>query len=241
MNETQETKVETAEKPKLPLVRSITVDTFTAFQKNQIFDKWEEGKVTHDEWKDHGVDIVQFVRELREQGFILVGVLGYEGTGKSYGQKFLPSKTNIWFNVDNKDSTYRGGKAEYGTPESPSHYMVVPKTYKDVIDKIKKVKSKGMLAPRPIAFLIGHIEDYKSGDTTRQRLKTLGKISKINVEDMFTMCYYTEIIPDGSLPTYKLRTQNNGRNTGRTMEGQHKELYIDNNFAEIIKSFDEYE
>ncbi len=235
----QETEIVEVPKPKIQ-IRSIVVDTFTAFQKNQVFDKWEDGKVKLDEWKDFGVEMVNFVRALISMGFTCVGVVGGIGTGKSYGMKKLPSKTNIWFNADDKECTYKGGKAEYGTREEPTPFQIKAKSYDDVIKTVEKIKGKGRFAPRPIAFLIGHTEEYKSGDTTRQRLKTIGKISKMEIEDMLTMCYYTEVTPNGIGADYKLRTQNNGRNNGRTMEEQHKELFIDNDFSEIIRSFDAY-
>ncbi len=33
-------------------IKTIVVDTFTAFQKNEILEKWEKGKATNDDWKD---------------------------------------------------------------------------------------------------------------------------------------------------------------------------------------------
>jgi hypothetical protein len=37
------------EKPK---IQSIVVDTFTAFQKNEILAKWEKGAATQTDWRD---------------------------------------------------------------------------------------------------------------------------------------------------------------------------------------------
>lgn len=230
-----------AAKPKTK-IRSIVVDTFTAFQKNQIMEKWDDNKkTTHDDWKDYGTEIVMFVKKLMDRGFNVVAILGYEGTGKSYGMKALPAKTNIWFNADDKESTYKGGKGEYGTRSAPTNYMLKPKSYEDVLTMVDRIIAKGNLDANPVAFLLAHIEDYKSGDKMRQRLKTLGKLTnKVNIEDMFTMCYYTEVVKEGEKVTYKLRTQNNGNDTCRSMEQQHEALYIPNNFQMIIDSIDAY-
>jgi hypothetical protein len=35
-----------------PKIKSICVDTFTAFQKNEILEKWEKGTTSHADWKD---------------------------------------------------------------------------------------------------------------------------------------------------------------------------------------------
>jgi hypothetical protein len=223
-------------------IRSIVVDTFTAFQKNQVLEKWDNGKATQDDWRDYGTDIVLFVKKLKERGFEPVLILGYEGSGKSYGVKALPPKTNIWFNADNKPVTYKGGKLEYGTPANPSNYMIIPKGYDEVLNVVDRIKAKGNLHGNPIAFLIGHVEDYKSANgVQRQRLKTLGKLTnKVNIEDMFTMCYYTEAVKDGDKMKFSLRTQNSGYDTGRSLEAQHETLFIENNFQKIIDSIDAY-
>jgi hypothetical protein len=187
-----------------------------------------------------GVKLVRFAGILKDMGFTLVGVVGPPGTGKTFGMKYLHTKKNIWYNCDNKASTYKGGREEYGTPQQPTYVHKVPKTYQDILDSIYKVNKANMFDANPVAFLIGHTEDYKSGDSYRQRLKTMGNIAKASLEDMLTMCYYTECIPNGISVDYKLRTQNSGTNSGRTLEGQHADLLIDNNYQQIIDSIDAY-
>ena len=229
-------------KTPVPKIKSITVDTFTAFQKNQVLDKFDVGKANHDDWRDFGTEIVLFVRRLIERGFTIAAILGYEGSGKSYGMKSLPSKTNIWYNADNKNSTYKGGKDEYGTITSPKYTMRLPKTYEDVLSHIDVVKEKGLIDENPVAFLIGHLEEFKGANgVTRNRLKTLGKLSnKINIEDMFTMCYYTEAVKEGEKMKFYLRTQNSGFDTCRSLEEQHPTLLIPNNFQTIIEAIEAY-
>lgn len=223
-------------------IKSISIDTFTAFQKNEILEKWEKGSTSHDNWKDYGVDIVMFLEDLIKRGFTLVGILGYEGTGKSFGMKTLTTGTNLWFNADAKNPTWKGGKEEYGTITSPSKMMRLPKKYSDVLKIIDSAKEKGLLDENPVAFLIAHIEDYKSaGGQQRQRLKTLGKLAnKINIEDKLTMCYYTDVTKDGEKVTYTLRTQNSGNDTCRTMEELHNSMYIPNDFNLILDSISKY-
>lgn len=226
----------------MPKIKSIVIDTFTAFQKNEILEKWEKGSTSHADWKDYGVDIVMFIEHLNRRGFTCVGVLGYEGTGKSFGMKTLPSKTNVWFNADNKNTTFKGGKEEYGTIVAPTRYMKQPRTYSDVISVVDSMQMTNLLDSEPVAFLIAHIEDYKAADgIVRQKLKTLGKLAnKINIEDKLTMCYYTDVQAEGQSVKYKLRTQNSGSNTCRTMEDLHDSLYIDNDFNLIMDALKIY-
>lgn len=224
------------------MIKSIVVDTFTAFQKNEILSKWADGKAQLDDWKDYGTDIVVFTKALTSKGFTVVGVLGYEGTGKSYGMKFLPKESNMWFNVDGKNPTWKGGKEEYGTINNPTKYMKLPKNYADVLKVVDAGLEKKAFDPNPIAFFIAHIEDYKgAGGQQRQRLKTFGKLAnKMNIEDMFNICYYTEVEPEGEKMKYRFRTQNSGFDTCRSMEELHDSLYIDNNFQLIVEAINKY-
>lgn len=225
-------------------IRSICIDTLTTIMKNQVYDDWSgKGGIKYDEWKDYGVELNQFVRALKDRGFILAGISGYEGTGKSFGMKTLKPNTNIWFNCDDKECTFKGGKQQYGTRANPTKYNLIKqsKTYHDMIGVVDKLITSGMLEPNPFAFLIAHVDDYKSGDQTRQRMKIMGKVSKNGLEDMLTMNYYTKVSPDGmGGAKYELLTGNTGFNTGRTMESQHDSLTIPNDFNLIIQSFDNY-
>lgn len=224
------------------LIKSIVIDTFTAFQKDEILRKWQAGKANYDDWKDYGTDIVVFNNDLISLGFTLVGVLGYEGTGKSFGMKSLEADTNIWYNADRKNATWVGGKQQYGTINGPTRYMTLPTTYSQVISHIKDVKSKNLFVLNPVAFLLGHIEDYKSvGGEIRQRLKTFGKVAnKMNIEDKLTMCYYTAIHMEGDKPKFCLKTQNSGMDTCRTNEGMHNDLLIPNNFQTIFEAIEKF-
>ena len=234
-------------------IKTICVDTLNGIQNNQYMGMLDKNTmVTRDKWKDFGVDIYMFMTDgLQNLGFETVLVLGYEGTGKSFGIRYLEPGTNIWYNCDNKNPTFKsvehGGntyKARdvYGTKAKPTKYMFIPQTYKDIIAHIKGIKDAGLLDEHPVAFLTGHIEDYKSADgEIRQRLKTLGGLaSKMNVEGSVENCLYTYLDTSNDNPKFKLDTMNTGFNTGRAMHGAFNERYIDNNFETVYKGLTEY-
>lgn len=191
----------------------------------------------------YGVDIVMFNERLIRLGFNLVGIVGYEGSGKSFGMKYLEKDTNIWYNVDQKAATWIGGKEQYGTKSNPTKYQVLPNTYNQVLSHINDVKTKGLFIDNPVAFLIGHIEDFKSAKgEQRQRLKTFGKVAnKMNIEDKLTMCYYTEVKPGlgGDKPEFTMRVFNSGFDNCRTNEGMHSGN-IPNNFQIILEAIEKF-
>ena len=88
---------------------------------------------------------------------------------------------------------------------------------------------------------MGHIEDYRSADETRQRLKTLGNLAtKMNVEGKVENCLYTYLDATNEMPQFKMDTMNNGSNTARSMHGAFESRYIDNNFDLIYKALTKY-
>jgi hypothetical protein len=111
---------------------------------------------------DMGKDIWQLISDLQDRGFEIVLVLGEPGTGKSTGMRTLPPNTNIWFNADNKNPVWEGGKEEYGKKVNPRMpYHLVPKSYGDVIRHIDEGLANGMFEEERYAILTGHTEDYK--------------------------------------------------------------------------------
>lgn len=234
-------------------IKTICVDTLNGIQNNQYMGMLDKKTmVTRDKWKDFGVDIYMFMIDgLQSLGFETVLVLGYEGTGKSFGIRYLEPGTNIWYNGDNKNPTFKTVEYEgktfkardvYGTKSAPTKYMVIPKLYNDIINHITSIKNAGLLEDNPIAFLTGHIEDYKSGDgNVRQRLKTLGNLaSKMNVEGSVENCFYTYLDATNEKPVFKLDTMNTGSNTGRSMHNAFQSRYIDNDFNLIYNALNDY-
>lgn len=234
-------------------IKTVVVDTLNAIQNNQYMGMLNRNTmVTRDKWKDFGVDIYAFmVDDLQRLGFEVVLILGYEGSGKSYGLKFLEPGTNIWYNTDKKNPTFKDvefnkekfrAKEVYGTKTKPSPYMVLPKTYAEITAHLDSIHQQGLFAEDRVAFLIGHVEDYKSeGGEMRQRLKTLGGLaSKMNIEGSVENCMYTKISVVGDNVSYKLDTQNNGSNTARSLEEAFSSRYIDNNYQEIYDAIVNY-
>lgn len=229
------------------MFKTICVDTINAIQNNQHMEILDKGTMmTRDKWKDYGVHIYNFLLDLQKLNFEIVLILGYEGSGKSFGIKALNPETNIWFHADDKKITYAGGKQAYfvdGDYSKPKPNYRVPKDYDEIIKTLTNAKAKGLLDPNPIAFVMGHIEDYKTGDESemRQRLKVLGSMAtKFNIEGKVTHCYYTHVIKKGDKIEYKLRTQTTGSNSGRSPEGMFDTIYIDNNFQTIVDAIEKY-
>lgn len=235
-------------------INKIVVDTLNAIQNNQYMGMLDKKTmVTRDKWRDFGVDIYAFmIEDLQRFGFEVVLVLGYEGSGKSYGIKFAEPGTLMWYNADNKNPTFRhvehGGqkysaRKVYGTKIKPSPYMLIPKTYQQITEHLEFMESQGALdEENRVAFLIAHVEDYKTQNgEMRQRLKTLGNLaSKMNIEGSVENCFYTKLNVVGDNVEFKLDTLNSGNNTARSLEGAFESRYIDNNFETIYQAIVNY-
>ena len=215
-------------------VRTICVDTLTQIQENEYMTDIK--KPGHDKWKDYATSIHRFGIELQKLGFELILILGPPGTGKSSGMKTLPSKTNIWFNCDNKNPVWEGGKAEYGKKVNPiSPYHLIPENYSDILNHIKIGLEKGMFEEERYAFLTGHLENFKEGIDQRVRLKTLGTLTnKMQIEGKFEVVLYSKVESEDGDNKYLLETQNNGYNTARSPEGKF-EGKIPNDYNFVIE------
>lgn len=220
-------------------IKSICIDTLTGIQTEEYMrDKKKPG---HDKWRDVGQDIYSFMSDLQKLGFELIMVLGEPGTGKSTGMRTLEHDTNIWYNTDNKNPVWIGGKEEYGKKNAPrAPYHVIPTSYKEIIDHIKVGIDKGMFEEEKYAFITGHIENYKSGVETMQRVKVLGNMAtKMQLEGKLESVFYTVVEKDGSNVKYLLETQNNGYNTARSPQGMF-EPKIDNDYKFILDKLTSY-
>jgi len=221
------------------MVKTITVDTLTAIQENEYMaDKKKPG---HDQWKDYGQSIFTFVNDLMKLGFEIIYILGEPGTGKSSGMRTLPHDSNVWFNADNKNPIWTGGKEEYGkktNPRAPFH--MIPTTYQEMLDHIKAGLDKGIFENERYAFVLGHIEAYKTGIETKERLKVLGKLaSKMQLEGKAETVLYSRVEMEGGKRDYILETQSSGYNTARSpmdlFEGK-----ISNDYNLVIEKLSSY-
>lgn len=214
-------------------VRTICVDTLTGIQ-NELW-MTDSKKASHDKWADMGKGIWQLISDLQDRGFEIILILGSPGTGKSTGMRTLPHDTNIWFNADNKNPVWEGGKEEYGkklNPRLPFH--LIPKSYKDIIDHIDLGLSKGMFEDDRYAILTGHTEDYKSGNDNFKRLKVLGNLAtKMQLEGRLETVLYSNVRRDGNKTEYVLETENDGLNTARSPMGLFEPV-IDNDYHAVI-------
>lgn len=221
-------------------IRTICVDTLTQIQENEYMtDKKKPG---HDKWKDYATTVHSFVIALQELGFEIILVIGPPGTGKSSGMATLPPDTNIWFNADNKNPVWKGGKQEYGKKTAPRMpYHMIPFSYDDILDHIRGGLAEGMFEEERYAFLTGHTENFKEGPETRIRLKTLGQLTnKMQIEGKFETVLYSCVEKDDkSELNYLLETQNNGYNTARSPQGAF-EGKIPNDYNFIVNTLLEY-
>lgn len=233
-------------------IQTIVVDTLNEIQNKQYIGLLDANTmVSRDKWKDFGVDIYMFMKHLQDLGFETILILGKEGTGKSFGIKHLEPGTNIWFNSDKKNPTFKevefGGKTYparkvYGTKNNPTKYMSIPSTYREIINYVEEVKKGGLLADVPVAFLIGHVEDYRLPEgEIGQKLKTLGGLAtKMNIEGSVEYCLYSSIIVTGDKREFKFQTQNSGLNTARSSEKAFETDVINNDYNLIYQAIQNY-
>lgn len=220
-------------------VRSICIDTLTGIQ-NELY-MLSVQKPNHDKWKDWGQDIWRLNTDLQNLGFETILVLGDPGTGKSTAMRNLPKDSNIWFNADNKNPVWKGGREEYGrktAPRMPFH--VIPRSYADIINHLKEGLDRGMFEDQRFAFLTGHTEEYKKGNDIHYRLKTLGNLAtKMQLEGKYETVLYTKALQEGGETRYVFETQNDGFNTVRSPMGLFEPI-IDNDFNFVINKLLEY-
>lgn len=215
-------------------VRTICIDTLTGIQ-NEIYMQ-ESKKPGYDQWTDYGKDIWVLISKLQELGFEIVLILGEPGTGKSSGMRTLPHNTNIWFNADNKNPVWVGGKEEYGKKVNPRlPYHIIPKNYSAIIKHIQDGLERNMFEEERYAILTGHTEDYKTGLDIKKRLKILGKLgTKMQLEGKLETVLYSDVRKNSGITEYILTTENDGLNTARSPMGLFPPI-IENDYNLVIQ------
>lgn len=220
-------------------IRTICIDTLTGIQNEMYMTSL--GRPNHDKWKDFGQDIWRLNSWLQDKGFETILILGDPGTGKSTGMRFLPSQTNIWFNADNKNPVWAGGREEYGRKNNPKiPYHIIPKSYQDIMDVVEDGLAKDMFEEDRFAILTAHVEEYKKGNDIHYRLKTLGNMAtKMQLEGKYETVLYSKVIQEGGEARFVFETQNDGFNTVRSPMGLFEPV-IDNDYNFIINKLMEY-
>lgn len=220
-------------------IRTITIDTLTGIM-NEMY-MTSSKKPTHDKWMDWGKGIWELISALQNRGFEIILILGEPGTGKSTGMRTLPSKTNIWFNADNKNPVWEGGKQEYGKKSAPiMPYHLIPKQYSEVLAHIDTVQARGMFEDEKYAILTGHTEDYKTGNFIKKRLKVLGNMStKMQLEGKLETVLYSNVVKEGNETRYVLETENDGFNTARSPMNLFEPI-IENDYNMVIQKLLSY-
>lgn len=221
-------------------IKTVTIDTLTSIQDNEYM--LAKKKADFDKWRDFGVDVYTLCHELRVQGFDVILILGDPGTGKSTGMRNLDPETNMWFNADNKNPVWLGGRKAYGKTSAPkAPYHIVPITYSEITSAIQETLDANMFEEDRVAFVIGHIETYKQGLETKLRLKTLGNLTnKMQVEGKLEAVLYSEVKVEGGKTSYVLATQNNGLNSARSPQGMFEDDYIENDYQKVVDAIDAY-
>ena len=153
----------------------------------------------------------------------------------------LDPNTNIWYNADNKNPVWEGGKTEYGKKNNPRlPYHVIPTSYAEVIEHIKNGLAHNMFSEDRYAFITGHTETYKVGNETKERLKTLGKMAtKMQLEGKMETVMYSRVTIEGGKPVYMLETQNSGTNTAKSPQNLF-EGKVPNDYKMIMDKLKEY-
>ena len=218
--------------------RSVVIDTINQIIADNVIKQFrDKNRLTHDDWRDYAVDVLDLFNFCRElPNTVLVNILGYESTGKTVGAGFLNPDETYYINADKKPLTFPKAKEKYNADNRKNY--AVPTTYAEIRDLLKRIhaKSKDPL----IIFMLGHIEDYKSASgELKQRLKIPGKMAhKYNIDGAVVHCYYTFMDTSkdyNDSSKYQLLTQNaESLNTARSPMGFWDSLTIPNNYQLIV-------
>lgn len=247
------------------LLKSVVLDTINIIQNRELIAKYvKSGKPKQDDWNDYGVDISNFIMQLKAEGFTIVLVLGEEARGKSYGIKKLTPKTYLWFNADSKNPTFRYNEKKpeeavmkvdfekwYGSVNAPGALMRTmnpknPMSYDSILEQLKVIKNGVKTAsltvkldPNPIMFILGHLHTEKTANgTSVQKLRIIGKsATKYQIEGLADMLLLAEVDVENGKPVRRFRTQSFGYDNARCPEG----MFEDENGNELVYIPNDYQ
>lgn len=219
-------------------IKCIVIDTINGIQDAQY--SAEKQKPNFDKWRDYGTSIYNHIKDLQKLGFEIFLVLGYEGSGKSFAMKNLEAGSCVWYNADDKNPTWAGGREIFGTKNAPTQWQVKVSDYSHIVNDIKKRGSDSFEKDR-VAFLIGHVEDYKSGYDYRQRWKILGNQARnLSIEGLMENILYSEVNTEDNKRKYYFRVQGSGADTCHSVEGLFEGDRIPNDFKLILDKLANY-
>lgn len=220
--------------------KAIVVDTLNALQNDTYIEHMKtKGTPTFNDWKDYGVEILDLFMHCKNSNCDIILILGREGSGKTIGAYYLDPESTLYLNPDNKPLTFPKANQMYSADKK--NYKI-PKDYDSVKALItaatKPERIHEEAKGRMTVFMLAHIDEFKSGNSERERMRVLGKMAtKLNLEGGTIHSYYTWVDPDTSKEEgerYKFLTKNTGANTGRSPMGMWEEMKIPNNFQIIL-------
>ena len=216
----------------------LVFDTINELQDLEYIGNIEKkGKADFQAYIDLNVNVKVITNLLKRHFEEVVLIVGPEGSGKSFGVKSLDPRKTIWLNTDDKPSTFKGGRNNYGRERwNIINGIYDYATLKKHIEKVAEMKDPNVPF---VVFMLGHLG--VDNITGRQKLKTIGKFSeKLNLDGAVTNCYYTNMIPKKEGNIYYLDTQNTGNNSGRCLEELFPSRYIPINFEYIRQQIINY-
>lgn len=225
-------------------VETVVIDTINELQNAEYLEMIDPNtgqQVTQKKYANLGINmktLVDFCKNLRSAGNDngqVVFILGNEGTGKSFGVKYLNPRTTCWIHCDSKPGTFRGTK---NYKSDPYYNYLETKDYGVVKAKLKEMYERRNPYVPFIVFIMGHLEMVESKNSTeyKEQLKTVGAFAhKLNIEGAVSNCYMTGVHfdPLTNKQVFYMDTQNNGNNTVRCQEDLFPARYIPNNLEYI--------
>lgn len=216
----------------------VIVDTVNELQNAEYLsyiDPQTNDMMTQKKYANLGIKLKQFINQAREyrdpsNNSQAVLILGAEGTGKSFGVKYLNPRTTYWIHTDSKPATFKGSSSF--KPDNRNYLETT-----DYIEARKRLNSVFKHRDQSVPFIIffmGHldmVESKNSGDY-KEQLKTVGAFAhKLNIEGAFSNCFKTVVFNDPNLKkqVFCFDTQNSGHNTIRCQEDLFEGRHIPNN------------
>jgi hypothetical protein len=220
----------------------VIIDTVNELQNQEYLgyiDPDTNDMMTQKKYANLGIKLKKFVNQVREyrdpsNNGQAVLILGGEGTGKSFGVKYLNPRTTYWIHTDSKPATFKGSASF-----KPEHRNYMETTnYDEAKARLNSVYKRRDPSVPFIIFFMGHLEivENKISVEYKEQLKTVGAFAhKLNIEGSFSNCFKTVVFtdPDTKSQSYCFDTHNSGHNTIRCQEDLFPGRHIPNNLEYV--------